>query len=122
MRATPADCRAGNSSVRGVEVLAQSFTRTALLRRPRPAGVSKKLMHTTLQGATALLALSHSPAEHTLYEALLAASSGVGSSLVESLSLRRLLELRQTALRKSLRSHAPFEIFPIHSTNSEGTR
>jgi DNA-binding CsgD family transcriptional regulator len=51
------------------------------------------LTHTTLQGSTALLALSHSPAEHALYEALLAASVGVGSSLVESLSLRRLLEL-----------------------------
>lgn len=51
------------------------------------------MTHTTLQGATALLALSHSPAEHALYEALLAASGGVGSSLVESLSLRRLLEL-----------------------------
>ena len=49
--------------------------------------------HTTLQGATALLALSHSPAEHALYEALLAAAASVGSSLVESLSLRRLLEL-----------------------------
>jgi DNA-binding CsgD family transcriptional regulator len=48
---------------------------------------------TTAQGATALLALSHSPAEHVLYEALLAAASGLGSSLVESLSLRRLLEL-----------------------------
>jgi DNA-binding CsgD family transcriptional regulator len=51
------------------------------------------LTHTTAQGATALLALSHSPAEHTLYEALLAASDGVGSSSVESLPLRRLLEL-----------------------------
>lgn len=51
------------------------------------------MTHTTLQGATALLALSHSPAEHTLYEALLAATGGVGSSLVGSLSLRRLLEL-----------------------------
>jgi DNA-binding CsgD family transcriptional regulator len=51
------------------------------------------LTHTTLQGSTALLALSHSPAEHTLYEALLAASGGVGSPSVESLSLRRLLEL-----------------------------
>lgn len=51
------------------------------------------MTHTTARGTTALLALSHSPAEHTLYEALLAAASGVGSSLVESLSLRRLLEL-----------------------------
>lgn len=51
------------------------------------------MTHTTARGSTALLALSHSPAEHALYEALLAASSGVGSSLVESLSLRRLLEL-----------------------------
>jgi len=51
------------------------------------------LTQATLQGATALLALSHSPAEQALYETLLAASGGVGSSLVESLSLRRLLEL-----------------------------
>jgi DNA-binding CsgD family transcriptional regulator len=51
------------------------------------------LTHTTLQGSTALLALSHSPAEHALYEALLAATGGVGSALVESLSLRRLLEM-----------------------------
>jgi DNA-binding CsgD family transcriptional regulator len=47
----------------------------------------------SLQGATALLALSHSPAEHALYEVLLAAAGGVGSTLVESVSLRRLLEL-----------------------------
>lgn len=52
------------------------------------------MTHTTEQGATALLALSHSPAEQTLYEALLAASGGgVGSSPAGSLSLRRLLEL-----------------------------
>lgn len=62
------------------------------LRVP-PAGVSKELTHITAQGTTALLALSHSPAEHALYEVLLAASGGVGSTLVESLSLRRLLEL-----------------------------
>lgn len=48
---------------------------------------------TTTQGATALLALSHSPAEHTLYEALLSASGGAGFSPAGSLSLRRLLEL-----------------------------
>jgi DNA-binding CsgD family transcriptional regulator len=52
------------------------------------------LTHTPVHGSTALLALSHSPAEHTLYEALLAASGGAaGSSPVESVSLRRLLEL-----------------------------
>ena len=61
------------------------------------------MTHTTARGTTALLALSHSPAEHALYEALLAASSGVGSSLVESLSLRRLLELTRLGSYTTLR-------------------
>jgi DNA-binding CsgD family transcriptional regulator len=41
----------------------------------------------------ALLALSHSPVEQALYEALRAATGGDGASCVGSLSLRRLLEL-----------------------------
>lgn len=50
-------------------------------------------METTSQGAIALLALSHSPVEQTLYEALRAATCGAKQSCVGSLSLRRLLEL-----------------------------
>lgn len=50
-------------------------------------------METTPQGATALLALSHSPIEQALYEALRAATCGANQSCVGSLSLRRLLEL-----------------------------
>lgn len=50
-------------------------------------------METTSQGAMALLALSHSPVEQALYEALRAATGGENSSCVGSLSLRRLLEL-----------------------------
>ena len=50
-------------------------------------------MVTNIQGATALLALSHSPAEHALYEALRSAARGEDSSIVRGLSLRRLLEL-----------------------------
>jgi DNA-binding CsgD family transcriptional regulator len=50
-------------------------------------------MDTTPQGALALLALSHSPVEHLLYEALRAATCGENTSCVGSLSLRRLLEL-----------------------------
>lgn len=51
-------------------------------------------MGNTPQGATALLALSHSPIEQTLYEALVAATKGAdGVTSVGSLSLRRLLEL-----------------------------
>jgi DNA-binding CsgD family transcriptional regulator len=50
-------------------------------------------MDTNSQGATALLALSHSPVEHSLYEALRDATCGPGASCVGSLSLRRLLEL-----------------------------
>jgi DNA-binding CsgD family transcriptional regulator len=50
-------------------------------------------METTSQGAIALLALSHSPVEHALYEALRAATCGENTSCVGSLSLRRLLEL-----------------------------
>ena len=50
-------------------------------------------METTSEGATALLALSHSPVEQTLYEALRAATCGENQSCVGSLSLRRLLEL-----------------------------
>lgn len=49
-------------------------------------------METNTQGATALLALSHSPVEQALYEALRTATDGRASS-VGSLSLRRLLEL-----------------------------
>jgi DNA-binding CsgD family transcriptional regulator len=50
-------------------------------------------MSSNTQGATALLALSHSPVEQALYEALRAAARGKDSSIVGSLSLRRLLEL-----------------------------
>src|SRR5215203_5439682 len=50
-------------------------------------------MDTTPQGAMALLALSHSPVEQALYEALRAATCGENRSCVGSLSLRRLLEL-----------------------------
>lgn len=50
-------------------------------------------METTSQGSIALLALSHSPVEQTLYEALRAATGGDTASCVGSLSLRRLLEL-----------------------------
>src|SRR5215212_10406849 len=50
-------------------------------------------METTSQGAVALLALSHSPVEHVLYEALRDATCGGNASCVGSLSLRRLLEL-----------------------------
>ncbi len=50
-------------------------------------------METTSQGAIALLALSHSPVEQALYEALRAAVCGENRSCVGSLSLRRLLEL-----------------------------
>jgi DNA-binding CsgD family transcriptional regulator len=50
-------------------------------------------MDTTSQGTLALLALSHSPAEQTLYEALRDATCGANASCVGSLSLRRLLEL-----------------------------
>lgn len=50
-------------------------------------------MVTNIEGATALLALSHSPVEQTLYEALRSAAQGENSSIVRGLSLRRLLEL-----------------------------
>jgi DNA-binding CsgD family transcriptional regulator len=50
-------------------------------------------MQTNSQGATALLALSHSPVEQALYEALREATSDGRASRVGSLSLRRLLEL-----------------------------
>jgi len=50
-------------------------------------------VETTSQGAIALLALSHSPVEQALYEALRAATCGENQSCVGSLSLRRLLEL-----------------------------
>lgn len=50
-------------------------------------------METTSEGANALLALSHSPVEQALYEALRAATCGQNASCVGSLSLRRLLEL-----------------------------
>ena len=50
-------------------------------------------MSSNIQGATALLALSHSPVEQALYEALCAAARDVNSSIVRGLSLRRLLEL-----------------------------
>jgi DNA-binding CsgD family transcriptional regulator len=74
--------------------LKREGSRAVLDAATGPTESQKKLTHTTLQGSTALLALSHSPAEHALYEALLAeASGGGGSHLAESLSLRRLLEL-----------------------------
>src|SRR3712207_4034938 len=50
-------------------------------------------MERNSQGAIALLALSHSPVEQTLYEVLRAATGGDDASCVGSLSLRRLLEL-----------------------------
>lgn len=50
-------------------------------------------METTSPGAVALLALSHSPVEQALYEALRAAACGDNASCVGSLTLRRLLEL-----------------------------
>ncbi|MBV9926116.1 MAG: hypothetical protein JOZ96_13945 [Acidobacteria bacterium] len=50
-------------------------------------------METTSQGAIALLALSHSPVEQALYEALRTATCVDNTSCVGSLSLRRLLEL-----------------------------
>jgi DNA-binding CsgD family transcriptional regulator len=50
-------------------------------------------METTPQGSIALLALSHSPVEQALYEALRAETCGDNASCVGSLSLRRLLEL-----------------------------
>ena len=50
-------------------------------------------MVTNLQGTEALLALSHSPVEHALYEALHLAARGENSSIVRGLSLRQLLEL-----------------------------
>jgi DNA-binding CsgD family transcriptional regulator len=50
-------------------------------------------METSSQGATALLALSHSPVEQALYEALRDATAAGHASCVGSLSLRRLLEL-----------------------------
>ena len=53
----------------------------------------RKPMETTSPGAVALLALSHSPVEQALYEALRAATCGAGAPRVGSLSLRRLLEL-----------------------------
>ncbi len=50
-------------------------------------------MNTNPQAAMSLLALSHSPVEQALYEALRAATGGAGSSSVGNLNLRRLLEL-----------------------------
>jgi DNA-binding CsgD family transcriptional regulator len=60
-------------------------------------------MDTTSQGATALLALSHSPIEQALYEALRAATGGDDASRVGSLSLRRLLELTTLGSYTTLR-------------------
>ena len=60
-------------------------------------------METTSEGATALLALSHSPVEHALYEALRAATCGDNASCVGSLSLRRLLELTRLGSYTTLR-------------------
>jgi DNA-binding CsgD family transcriptional regulator len=59
-------------------------------------------METNSQGATALLALSHSPVEQALYEALRSATDG-GASSVGSLSLRRLLELTKLGSYTTLR-------------------
>lgn len=62
-------------------------------------------MDTTPQAAMSLLALSHSPVEQALYEALRAATCGANQSSVGSLNLRRLLELTglgsYTTLRRS---------------------
>jgi DNA-binding CsgD family transcriptional regulator len=60
-------------------------------------------METTPQGAVALLALSHSPVEHALYEALRDATGGDAASCVGSLSLRRLLELTKLGSYTTLR-------------------
>ena len=60
-------------------------------------------METTSQGAIALLALSHSPVEQALYEALRAATCGDNASCVGSLSLRRLLELTRLGSFTTLR-------------------
>ena len=55
------------------------------------------------QGAMALLALSHSPVEHLLYEALLAATGGEFASRVGSFSLRQLLGLTGLGSYSTLR-------------------
>lgn len=60
-------------------------------------------MLTNLQGATALLALSHSPVEQALYEALRTAAQDESSSIVRGLSLRRLLELTGLGSYSTLR-------------------
>jgi DNA-binding CsgD family transcriptional regulator len=60
-------------------------------------------METTSQGAISLLALSHSPVEQALYEALRAATCGDNKSCVGSLSLHRLLELTRLGSYTTLR-------------------
>src|SRR5438067_12576995 len=57
------------------------------------AGRDRQAMVTNLQGATALLAVSHSAVEHALYEALRSAARGEDSSIVRGVSLVRLLEV-----------------------------
>ena len=83
-------------------------------------------METTSQGATALLALSHSPVEHSLYEALRDATGGAGVSRVGSLSLRRLLELTglgsYTTLRRARAGLvAKFSIDCKRAASDDGT-
>jgi DNA-binding CsgD family transcriptional regulator len=55
------------------------------------------------QGAMALLALSHSPVEHLLYESLLAATGGETVARVGSFSLRQLLEMTGLGSYSTLR-------------------
>src|SRR5919112_1967286 len=69
-------------------------------------------METTSQGAIALLALSHSPVEHALYEALRAATCGDNTSCVGSLSLRQLLELTGLGSYTTLRRAAGIDPYP----------
>src|ERR1044071_1880606 len=55
------------------------------------------------RGAMALLALSHSPAEHMLYESLLAATGGEAAARGGSFGLRQLLELTGLGSYSTLR-------------------
>src|SRR5215207_11357840 len=60
-------------------------------------------METNPQRAMALLTLSHSPAEHLLYESLLAATGGEFAARVGSFSLRQLLGLTGLGSYSTLR-------------------
>jgi DNA-binding CsgD family transcriptional regulator len=60
-------------------------------------------MEINTRGAMALLALSHSPAEHMLYESLLAATGGEAAARVGSFGLRQLLELTGLGSYSTLR-------------------